>query len=357
MILERRRAEEIYDQARMQAIDPGLLAAGERDLNAADGSVFSAKIVPIPAYGTKRLEIEYHQRLTVTDFQQGFVLPLQPSAYKAQQARRFKLRFELHSSELIAAPQFSAKTLPLQLTRQDEHTIIGSFEGTAVGFMEDFAATWKIDPAAVDKLEVTTYRDPRPALPLPDEMAPERIGTPEPGFFLAQTLIGAANQDAVAQSPSPPRNVIILFDNSLSMQWEKLERSYAATERLLRSLSPADHFNLLLFNQNVIGFQPEPVPATPANLQAALDFLRGSPLRGGTDLDKALSAALGLCKLPNSSIVALTDGGSDRGTTVIGRKDRRRIRTPVERLRATPENECFGRRRRESPTAAPDSAQ
>ena len=42
--------------------------------------------------------------------------------------------------------------------------------------------------------------------------------------------------------------------------------------------------------------------------------------RGGTDLDKALTGALAQCRLPNSSIVVLTDGGSDRGTTVIGRK-------------------------------------
>ncbi len=207
VILERRRAEEIYDQARMQAIDPGLLAAGERDSNPANSSVFTAKIVPIPAYGTKRLEIEYHQRLTVTDFEQGFLLSLQPSAYKALRAGHFKLRFELHSAQPIAEPQFSAKTLPLKLTKQDEHTIIGSFEGDGVDFTEDFAAKWKIDSAAADKLEVTTYRNPHPALPLPDEMAPERANAPEPGFFLAQTLIGAGNQNMAPQSPAPPRNV------------------------------------------------------------------------------------------------------------------------------------------------------
>jgi Ca-activated chloride channel family protein len=37
-----------------------------------------------------------------------------------------------------------------------------------------------------------------------------------------------------------PRTVVLLFDNSLSMQWEKLERSYAATEALLRKLRPVD---------------------------------------------------------------------------------------------------------------------
>ena len=35
------------------------------------------------------------------------------------------------------------------------------------------------------------------------------------------------------------------------MQWEKLERSYQALEGLLRTLRPSDHFNLLLFNNQV----------------------------------------------------------------------------------------------------------
>ncbi len=44
------------------------------------------------------------------------------------------------------------------------------------------------------------------------------------------------------------KTVIVLFDTSLSMQWEKLERSYQAFETLLHTLRPADHFGLVLFN-------------------------------------------------------------------------------------------------------------
>ena len=59
VILERKRAEEIYQQARSQAIDPGLLEAGERDgSDPKADSTFTAKITPIPAFGTKRLELE-----------------------------------------------------------------------------------------------------------------------------------------------------------------------------------------------------------------------------------------------------------------------------------------------------------
>src|SRR5580658_6208773 len=90
VILERKRAEEIYDEARMQAIDPGLLEMGERDDSNPNAprptSTFSVKIVPIPAWGTKRLELEYHQRLTVNDWKQFFALPLKPDSYMQQSA-------------------------------------------------------------------------------------------------------------------------------------------------------------------------------------------------------------------------------------------------------------------------------
>ena len=323
VILERRRAEEIYDEARMQAIDPGLLEAGERTASdSADTSIFTAKIVPIPANGTKRVELEYHQRLAVTDFCQGFLFSLQPTAYKQQRVAHFKIHFELHSTHAINDLHFGAKSLPLKIIQQDGHTVIGSYQGDSLSLFEDFTANWKFDDAASDKLAVTTYRNPHSSLPLPDEVAPEHSTTPEPGFFLAQTLIGAGDtkESRISEAADGPRNVILLFDNSLSMQWEKLERSYAAMERLLRSLSTSDHFNLLLFNQDVSSFQPMPVAATPANIKAALDFVRASKLRGGTDVGQALSAALAQSNTPNSSILVLTDGGSDRGVSVSPRR-------------------------------------
>jgi Ca-activated chloride channel family protein len=104
------------------------------------------------------------------------------------------------------------------------------------------------------------------------------------------------------------------------MQWEKLERSYAALEATLRALQPTDRFNVLLFNQTVTSFQPQPVAATPQSVQQALDFVRASKLRGGTDLLKALTAALAQSTQPDTSIALFTDGGFDRGETVVASK-------------------------------------
>jgi Ca-activated chloride channel homolog len=66
VVLERKRAEDIYSQLKRQAIDPGLLQMGERGAEEAKrSSIFSARIVPIQPYATKRLEIEYHQPIPV----------------------------------------------------------------------------------------------------------------------------------------------------------------------------------------------------------------------------------------------------------------------------------------------------
>ncbi|HEX4319482.1 MAG TPA: VIT domain-containing protein [Acidobacteriaceae bacterium] len=332
VILERKRAEEIYEQAKMQAIDPGLLEMGERsDADAKKTSTFSAKIVPIPAWGTKRLELEYHQKLTVNDWKQFFSLPLKPDAYQQQAAGHFTLHFVLRSAHAMQEFQLASKHYALKMeAKNDAHAVEGSFEGSNVALDEDFAATWKLDAGQADALDVIAYRNPVAALPSPDEMAPEKAARPEPGFFQAEVLIGEGKSaeagkiegnkpDANKAEPNPDesRAVIVLLDNSVSMQWEKLERSYAATEALLRQLRPMDRFNLILFNQDVSLFKPEPVTADAAAVQQALEFVRSSRLRGGTDIGKALSAGLKQCTAENCALVLLTDGESDRGETVL----------------------------------------
>jgi Ca-activated chloride channel family protein len=324
VILERKRAEQVYDQARLQAVDPGLLEAGERDnKDPRITSLFTAKIVPIPAYGTKRLEIEYHQRLATSDFKQYFALSLKPDAGQQQSAGSFTLHFVLHSANPVESFTAPSTRFPLTLTTNDAHTVEGTLRADNLVLDDDFTANWLLSQADADKLAIITHRDPHAPLPTDSEpVAAQRSSAPEPGFFEAQILLadpGSKNQPS-SSAPVLSRIVILLFDNSLSMQWEKLERSYAALEATLHTLKPADRFNVLLFNQNVTNFQPQPVAATAESIRQALDFVRASNLRGGTDLLRALTAALAQSAQPNTAIALFSDGGSDRGQTVVGSK-------------------------------------
>ncbi len=317
VILERKRAEEIYNQLRRQSVDPGLLQMGERGAEEAKrSSVFSARITPIPAWGTKRLEIEYHESIPVENLKSYFAIPLRPDAYTAQAAAHLRINFELNSAHAIRNFQAGAKTFPLQFDQNTPHLVQGHFEGQNVNLGEDFVATYDLDLAASDTLQLLTYRNPVSGQPSPTEMAPVR-STNEPGFFEAEALLGLGVANSASPASGAPKTVIVLFDTSLSMQWEKLERSYQALETLLHTLRPEDHFGLVLFNSET---QVTPVsPASPANVQRAMDSVRSSRLRGGTDLQRALQAGLSQAATPgagNAYLVILSDGGATRGLIV-----------------------------------------
>ena len=319
VILERKRAEEIYDALKSQAIDPGLLQMGERGADeAARSAVFSAHIVPIPAFGTKRIEIEYHETLPVENLESYFAIPLHPDAYQAQTAAHISISFELHSPHTLRDFQVIGQTFPLKITERGPHVVKATFEANHVLFKEDVAVRYAFDEAKTDALEVLTYRNPRPRQPDAVDTAPALPNVIERGFFEASALIAPHGNapSAGGAVPAPaPRTILVLFDTSLSMQWEKLEQSYHAMETLLHSLRPADRFNLLLFNTEMSWFEKQPVMADKPAVERAFQFARASGLRGGTNLQQALDAALtqaGSAK-GETYVVLLSDGDATRG--------------------------------------------
>jgi Ca-activated chloride channel family protein len=326
VILERKRAQEIYNQLKQQSIDPGLLQMGERGAEEAKRSaLFSARIVPIPAFGTKRLEFEYHETIPVENLKSYFAIPLRPDAYQAQAARHLRINFELRSALGVNNFQAATKPYPLKLEEQNAHVIRGYFEGENTNLTDDFVATFDLDESGNDTMAVITHRNPISGQPSPTEKAPVR-STNEPGFFAAEALLGQGAGSSgpageVAASGNAPKALVILFDTSLSMQWEKLERSYQALEELLRSLKPADKFTLVLFNSGTQAFQPTQTAAESSKVQAALDFVRASRLRGGTDLQGALKEGLQQCAGSAGSpyLVLLSDGGATQGILTNGK--------------------------------------
>src|ERR1700687_3596701 len=214
VILERKRAGELYEQLKQQSIDPGLLQMGERGAEeASQSAVFSARIVPIPAYGTKRLEFEYHESIPVENLKSYFAVPLRPDAYQGQVARHLRINIEINSAHAIANFQAPAKAFPLQIEQSTAHQVKAHFEGENVNLAEDFAVTFDLERAGADTLQVLSYRDPSPKQPSPAEDAPVR-STNQAGFFGAEALLAgnpqaAAPAGTAAQSSGPPKTVVI----------------------------------------------------------------------------------------------------------------------------------------------------
>jgi Ca-activated chloride channel family protein len=69
VMMEKRRANAVYSQIKQQQVDPGLL---QQDDDHEGTSAFSAKVFPIPAYGTKRIEMEYTEVLPVESLTSHF---------------------------------------------------------------------------------------------------------------------------------------------------------------------------------------------------------------------------------------------------------------------------------------------
>jgi Ca-activated chloride channel homolog len=293
VIMERRRAGELYTQAANQAIDPGLLQMGERDAaEAVRSRLFTVRVAPIPHWGAKRIEMEYQHLVTVDQYRSEFTVSLKPDVYGLQTARRLTIALEIRSAHAIKDFEAISKIYPLRIGERSPNLVKAEFSGGNVQLKEDFTVHYSLDPSQADALRIIT----------------ERENANGPGFFQAQALLRIP--DALQNAAQPPRTVILLFDTSLSMQWDKLERSFAAFEAALRRLRSADRFNLLLFNSELNLFAPQPRPATLANIEQALTFIRKSRIRGGTNLQRALASALDQQPAGENYLLLIGDGGA-----------------------------------------------
>jgi Ca-activated chloride channel family protein len=108
------------------------------------------------------------------------------------------------------------------------------------------------------------------------------------GFF---TLILQPPDRIVAEDVTP-KELVFVLDTSGSMSGFPIEKAKETMSLALNNLYPADTFNLITFAGDTRILFPEPVPATSENLQKAQSFLSGTSGAGGTEMMKAVKAAL-----------------------------------------------------------------
>ena len=310
VILERKRASEIYESLKMQVIDPGLLQQDEGEEGARMASAFSARIVPIPAYGTKRLEIEYTQRIDLQGTQSYFSLPLKPDLFREQKTGYFSLDLELLSTIPIADLKLISSFYPLKMNPEGSGAWKGTFEAREFTLNEDFAFQYRLDTKK-SELSFLAFRGADSALRTEGQtitaFEKPSTGKVEDGYFWTSAVL---NEGGVVDEKNP-RSLLILLDASSSMRWEKLEQSFAALEYFLQNLREQDEFQLILFHQETKTSSEAPLPATRENIAQALQFVRSQYLMGGTDFRKALDTAFesaNKLKHKNRFLILLTDG-------------------------------------------------
>ena len=108
------------------------------------------------------------------------------------------------------------------------------------------------------------------------------------GFF---TLILQPPQRVAAEDVMP-KELVFVIDTSGSMQGFPFEKARETLLLALDNLYPHDTFNLITFAGETKILFPEPVPATPENVKKAKKLLANARTDGGTEMMKAIKAAL-----------------------------------------------------------------
>jgi len=108
------------------------------------------------------------------------------------------------------------------------------------------------------------------------------------GFF---TMI-LQPPDRLTVANVTPKELVFVLDTSGSMHGFPIEKAKETMKLALDGLNPSDTFNLITFAGDTSILFPEPVPATSDNLRKAQAFLNTYRGAGGTEMMKAIEAAL-----------------------------------------------------------------
>jgi Ca-activated chloride channel family protein len=136
---------------------------------------------------------------------------------------------------------------------------------------------------------------------------------PNKDFILHYDVAGQAIQDAllthrsekggfftmILQPPErvtaadvAPKELVFVLDTSGSMQGFPIEKAKETMKLALDNLYPSDTFNIITFAGDTHILFPQPVAATADNLRKAQAFLASRSGSGGTEMMKAIKAAL-----------------------------------------------------------------
>ncbi|MFB3829059.1 MAG: VIT and VWA domain-containing protein [Bryobacteraceae bacterium] len=163
----------------------------------------------------------------------------------------------------------TSPTHDVAITRPDARRYAVALRDKAVIPNKDFILKWDVAGRRVEDA-VLAHRDARG------------------GFF---TLI-LQPPERVAVADISPKELVFVLDTSGSMMGFPIEKAKETMRLALDGLNPRDTFNLITFSGDTRILFPSPVPATPENLRAAQQFLASRHGSGGTEMMKAIRAAL-----------------------------------------------------------------
>ncbi|NJL94097.1 MAG: VWA domain-containing protein [Anaerolineae bacterium] len=281
-ILGAGEARAIYEEIVRRLRDPALLEYVGQD-------AIQASVFPIPPRDTMTIQIEYSHILPVDNGLVRYVFPLRTDQFTRIPVESLSVRVNARSNDAISSVY--SPTHPIATNRQDDFSFTAGYETTNTRELSDFTLYYGLASETINA-NLLSYRE----------------SATEPGFFLLM-LAPPVNADAVQILP---QDVLIVLDQSGSMDGQKWEQAREAAQYVLDNLNPEDRFNVVAFSTGWRVYATDlQGPAEAPEAKAWLDTLEAI---GGTDINGALTTAFALADDARQTVVLfLTDGVPTEG--------------------------------------------
>ena len=285
-------ARRVYESYVRRNIDPAILQYVGRN-------AFQAQVFPIPAGGERRIYLGYSQAAAFSNGVYRVVYPLNSERVTGQAVGELTVDCTIRSNQALKA--IYSPTHEIQVKRDGDHLAHVTYEGKEVRANRDFALYYSTSERAFG-LNALTHR---------------RMGSD--GYV----MLMLAPKSEVAAAEVQPKDVVLVFDTSGSMQGPKIEQARKAAQTIVGALNDKDRFNIIRFSGDVTSFRPSVVPANKDNREAARSFVEEFRAVGGTAIDDALQQ--GLASIPKAEerpgrapfLIFMTDGLPTIGTTSV----------------------------------------
>lgn len=286
-ILPAKQAREIYEGYVRRNKDPALLEW-------VGYGMLKTSVFPIPPGAERKVTLKFSQLLKKTNQLTDLLIPLAAAKYTSQPLEKLSIDASIESTIEIKSVYSPTHTINVQ--RPDNKHATVKFEATNVVPTADFRLLYDTADGKLGA-SLISYR--------PDGN--------DDGYF----LLLASPEVKTESMERPAKTVIFVVDRSGSMSGKKIEQAKDAAKFVLNNLKQGDTFNIVAYDSSVESFKPELQKYDDETRKAALGFIDGIYAGGSTNIDGAITAAMGMLKddsRPNY-IVFLTDGLPTAGET------------------------------------------
>lgn len=296
VIMEKVKAKKLYEDIVAKLKDPGLLEN-------AGSNVFRAKIFPIPAFGTKRLELEYVEYLPLLNNSYSYSYPLHNNDFEIN-PRELSIDVVLKSDFEISDPLVYFKNLTF--SKDDKFKYALSYHTTDFSEKIDFKLAYELKTPGANA--AITYS--------------EKYENTQEIYFLTNfrpQASGIANTQSADTSEIKNRKnikAVFLIDTSSSMTGEKiniLKNLFAKTD----SLSYITAGNVILFSSDAKNIFSNFLAAGEAFAVKTGTILNKLRPYGGSNPQNAINTAFELISADNKTsyekncsymIILISDG-------------------------------------------------